>query len=93
LANVKTVVPKNHLTNIVQNHHMQEITPVEDNNEQEAVREYVDAIENNIEYFKEWCAIYKTQKELAQQKVSFLEMKVLQLQHIITQNERMHKMP
>ena len=72
---------------------MQEITPVEDNNEQEAVREYVDAIENNIEYFKEWCAIYKTQKELAQQKVSFLEMKVLQLQHIITQNERMHKMP
>ena len=72
---------------------MQEITPVEDNNEQEAVREYVDAIENNIEYFKEWCAIYKTQKELAQQKVSFLEIKVLQLQHIITQNERMHKMP
>ena len=69
---------------------MQEITPVEDNNEQEAVKEYVDGLENNIEYFKEWCAIYKTQKEIAQQKVSFLEMKVLQLQHIITQNERMH---
>jgi len=53
--------------------------------EQEAVREYVDAIENNIEYFKEWAAIYKTQKELAQQKVSQLEMKVLQLQEIIRQ--------
>jgi aminoglycoside N3'-acetyltransferase len=53
--------------------------------EQEAVREYVDAIENNIEYFKEWCAIYKTQKELAQSKVSQLEMKVLQLQEIIRQ--------
>jgi len=64
---------------------MQEITRVEDNTEQEAVREYVDAIENNIEYFKEWCAIYKTQKELAQQKVSFLEMKVLQLNEVIRQ--------
>jgi aminoglycoside N3'-acetyltransferase len=53
--------------------------------EQEAVREYVDAIENNIEYFKEWAAIYKTQKELAQSKVSQLEMKVLQLQEIIRQ--------
>jgi len=53
--------------------------------EQEAVREYVDAIENNIEYFKEWCAIYKTQKDIAQSKVSQLEMKVLQLQEIIRQ--------
>lgn len=59
-------------------------------NEQEAVREYVDAIENNIEYFKEWCAIYKTQRDLARSKVSFLEMKVKQLEHIIIQNERMH---
>ena len=56
-----------------------------DVSEQEAVREYVDAIENNIEYFKEWAAIYKTQKELAQSKVSQLEMKVLQLQEIIRQ--------
>jgi len=53
--------------------------------EQEAVREYVDAIENNIEYFKEWAAIYKTQKDIAQSKVSQLEMKVLQLQEIIRQ--------
>jgi aminoglycoside N3'-acetyltransferase len=69
---------------------MQEITPVEDNNEQEAVREYVEGIENNIEYFKEWAAIYKTQRDLARSKVSQLEMKVIQLQHIILQNERMH---
>lgn len=69
---------------------MQEITPVEDNNEQEAVREYVEGIENNIEYFKEWAAIYKTQRDLARSKVSQLEMKVIQLQHIIIQNERMH---
>jgi aminoglycoside N3'-acetyltransferase len=58
---------------------------IPNNNEEEAVREYVDGLENNIEYFKEWCAIYKTQKELAQQKVSFLEMKVLQLTEIIRQ--------
>ena len=59
-------------------------------NEQEAVREYVDAIENNIEYYKEWAAIYKTQRDIARSKVSQLEMKILQLQHIIIQNERMH---
>jgi hypothetical protein len=53
------------------------------------VREYVDAIENNIEYYKEWAAIYQTQRDIARSKVSQLEMKVLQLQHIIIQNERM----
>jgi hypothetical protein len=66
------------------------VTEVKDVSEQEAVREYVDAIENNIEYYKEWAAIYKTQRDIARSKVSQLEMKVLQLQHIITQNERMH---
>lgn len=69
---------------------MQEIKRVEDSTEQDAVREYVDGLENNIEYFKEWCAIYKTQRDLARSKVSQLEMKVMQLQHIILQNERMH---
>jgi aminoglycoside N3'-acetyltransferase len=64
---------------------MQEIKRVEGNNEQEAVREYVDAIENNVEYFKEWAAIYKTQRDLARSKVSQLEMKVMQLQEIIRQ--------
>jgi hypothetical protein len=67
---------------------MQEIMPVEDNNEQEAVKEYVDAIENNLEYYREWCAIYQTQRDLARSKVSQLEMKVLQLQHIIIQQDR-----
>jgi hypothetical protein len=65
------------------------VTEVKDVSEQEAVREYVDAIENNIEYYKEWCAIYQTQRDLARSKVSQLEMKVMQLQHIIIQNERM----
>jgi len=64
---------------------MQEIKRVEDSTEQEAVREYVDAIENNIEYYKEWAAIYKTQRDIARSKVSQLEMKVLQLQEIIRQ--------
>ena len=64
---------------------MQEIMPVEDNNEQDAVREYVDAIENNVEYFKEWSAIYKTQRDIARSKVSQLEMKVMQLNEIIRQ--------
>jgi hypothetical protein len=59
-----------------------------DVSEQEAVKEYVDAIENNIEYYKEWAAIYQTQRDIARSKVSQLEMKVLQLQHIILQNER-----
>jgi aminoglycoside N3'-acetyltransferase len=68
---------------------MQEITRAEGSlTEQEAVREYVDAIENNIEYYKEWCAIYKTQKEIAQSKVSQLEMRVMQLEHFITQQQR-----
>ena len=58
-------------------------------NEQEAVKEYVDSLENNIEYYKEWAAIYKTQRDIARSKVSQLEMKVMQLQHIIIQNERM----
>jgi hypothetical protein len=88
LANAKTAKQSNHTTNTVQNHHMQEIVPA--GNEQEAVKEYVDGLENNIEYYKEWCAIYQTQRDLARSKVSQLEMKVLQLQHIIIQNERMH---
>jgi hypothetical protein len=64
------------------------VTEDKDVNEQEAVKEYVDAIENNIEYYKEWAAIYQTQRDIARSKVSQLEMKVLQLQHIILQNER-----
>lgn len=56
-----------------------------DANEQEAVKEYVDSLENNIEYYKEWAAIYKTQRDLARSKVSQLEMKVLQLTEIIRQ--------
>ena len=32
---------------------MQEIMQVEDNNEQQAVKEYVDGLENNIEYYKQ----------------------------------------
>ena len=62
---------------------MQEIVPVD--NEQELVREYVGGLENNIEYYKEWCAIYQTQRDIARSKVSQLEMKVLQLQEIIRQ--------
>jgi hypothetical protein len=64
------------------------VTEAKDVSEQEAVNEYVDAIDNNIEYYKEWAAIYQTQRDIARSKVSQLEMKVLQLQHIILQNER-----
>lgn len=67
---------------------MQEIMRAENNDEQEAVKEYVDSLENNIEYWKEYAAIYKTQRDLARSKVSQLEMKVLQLQHIILQQDR-----
>jgi len=87
LANAKTVTLKNHLINTAQNHHMQEITRAEDNNEQEAVREYVAGIENNIEYFKEWSAIYMTQRDIARAKVTQLEIKVQQLLNIIKQNQ------
>jgi aminoglycoside N3'-acetyltransferase len=68
-----------------QNQNQLSLTDNKDVSEQEAVKEYVDGLENNIEYFKEWCAIYKTQKDIAQQKVSILEMKVLQLTEIIRQ--------
>jgi hypothetical protein len=88
LEKEKVAKQSNHTTNTIQNQHMQEITQVD--NEQEAVKEYVDGLENNIEYYKEWAAIYKTQRDIARSKVSQLEMKVLQLQHIILQNERMH---
>ena len=73
-----------------QNQNQLSVIEVKDVSEQEAVREYVDGLENNIEYFKEWAAIYKTQRDIARSKVSQLEMKVMQLQHIILQNERMH---
>ena len=64
---------------------MQEITRVEDNiTEQEAVKEYVDGLENNIEYYKEWCAIYQTQRDIARAKVQALEMQVLHLNQIIS---------
>lgn len=66
---------------------MQEITRAEDNNEKEAVREYVEGIENNIEYFKEWAAIYQTQRDIARAKVTQLEMKIQQLLNIIKQNQ------
>jgi len=49
------------------------------------VREYVAQLENNIEYFKEQCAILQTQKDIAKSKVSFLEMKVMQLNEVIRQ--------
>jgi len=68
----------------MQNQPTTDVTLV-DNNEQEVVREYVDGLENNIEYFKEWSAIYKTQRDIARSKVSFLEMKVMQLQEVIRQ--------
>ena len=69
----RVVKQLNHITNTTQNHHMQEIKRVEDNNEQEAVKEYVDGLENNIQWWQEQCAIYQTQKELAQAKVRKLE--------------------
>ena len=71
-----------------QNQNQLSLTDNKDVSEQEAVKEYVDGLENNIEYFKEWCAIYKTQKDIAQQKVSILEMKVLQLTEIIRQYQK-----
>jgi hypothetical protein len=73
-----------------QNQNQLSVIEVKDVSEQEAVKEYVDGLENNIEYYKEWAAIYKTQRDIARSKVSQLEMKVMQLQHIILQNERMH---
>jgi len=68
-----------------QNQNQLSLTDNKDVSEQEAVKEYVDGLENNIEYFKEWSAIYKTQRDIARSKVSQLEMKVLQLTEIIRQ--------
>ena len=64
---------------------MQEIMQVEDNNEQQAVKEYVDGLENNIQWWKEQCAIYQTQKELAQAKVRRLELQLFQCMQTKTQ--------
>jgi len=86
LVNVKAVALKKPITNMTQNQAIISVTQAD--NEQEAVREYVDGLENNIEYYKEWAAIYKTQRDIARSKVSQLEMKVIQLQHIILQQDK-----
>lgn len=62
------------------------INPSED----DLVREYVGQLENNTAYWIEQCAIYQTQKELARSKVSFLEMKVFQLEQIILQYQKQY---
>jgi len=69
--------------------HNKSLSVIEDkaDDEQEAVKEYVAGIENNIEYFKEWSAIYMTQRDIARAKVAQLEMKVQQLLNIIKQNQ------
>ena len=76
------VKQKNHM-----DQHNKSLSVIEDKgvNEQEAVRDYVDGLENNIQWWQEQCAIYQTQKELAQAKVRRLELQLFQCMQTKTQ--------
>ena len=69
---------KNHTINTMQNQPTTDVVLVDKDRGDDIVKEYVAQLENNIEYFKEQCAILQTQKELAQAKVRRLELQLFQ---------------
>lgn len=44
-----------------------------DNTERQELQEYIDGLENNVEYFKQWAMILQTQRDLAESRVKVLE--------------------
>lgn len=44
-----------------------------DNKEREELQEYIDGLENNVEYFKQWAMILETQRDIAESRVKVLE--------------------
>lgn len=46
----------------------------------EEVQEYIDGLENNVEYFKQWAMILQTQRDLAESRVKILEQALMHCQ-------------
>jgi hypothetical protein len=44
-----------------------------DNIERQELQEYIDGLENNVEYFKQWAMILQTQRDVAESRVKALE--------------------
>jgi hypothetical protein len=49
-----------------------------DNREREELQEYIDGLENNIEYFKQWSTILEAQRNNAESKVKALEAALIE---------------
>jgi hypothetical protein len=49
-----------------------------DNREREELQEYIDGLENNIEYFKQWATILEAQRNNAESKVKALEAALIE---------------
>ena len=52
-----------------------------DNKEREELQEYIDGLENNVEYFKQWSMILQTQRDLAESRVKQLEQALIHCQN------------
>jgi hypothetical protein len=56
-----------------------------DNKEREELQEYIDGLENNVEYFKQWAMILQTQRDLAESRVKVLEQALIHCQNNLPQ--------
>lgn len=51
-----------------------------DNIERQELQEYIDGLENNVEYFKQWAMILQTQRDIAESRVKALEHALIHCQ-------------
>jgi len=56
-----------------------------DNKEREELQEYIDGLENNVEYFKQWSMILQTQRDIAESRVKQLEHALIYCQNNLPQ--------
>ena len=49
-----------------------------DNKEREELQDYIDGLENNVEYFKQWATILEAQRNNAESKVRALEAALIE---------------
>jgi hypothetical protein len=52
-----------------------------DNIERQELQEYIDGLENNVEYFKQWAMILQTQRDVAESRVKQLEFALIHCQN------------
>jgi hypothetical protein len=56
-----------------------------DNIERQELQEYIDGLENNVEYFKQWAMILQTQRDLAESRANRLEQALIHCQNNLPQ--------